>query len=184
MSDLPLKDKKIVVGISGSIALYKICEIVRLFKKEGADVFVVATDNALKFVGEITWRCLTGNEVLLDIFNSNISPNPHITLMNDCDLLLVAPASANCIAKFANGIADDALSTCYLAQSSKVLIAPAMHTNMWNAPSMQRNVKTLKEDSVEFIGPISGQLACGDVGEGKMADVIDVFNQACKMIAN
>lgn len=162
---------KIVLGVTGGIAAYKACELVRLFKKSGHEVRVVMTENAERFVGAITFEALSGNPVV-----TNLTNMAHIELAQWGDVLVVAPTTANFIAKYANGIADDALLTEALAFTNRVVLAPAMNTRMWQAEATQENLTRLKNRGVEFIGPAEGELACGEVGEGKMSDPAEIFS--------
>ena len=169
--------KNVLIGISGGIAAYKIPELVRLFTKAGASVKVVATQNALQFVSPLTLETLTTAKVYSDVFASvNDYSTEHIALAKWADVFLIAPATANVLGKFANGIADDALSTLYLAYTGKVYVAPAMNTHMYEHPAVQRNMQRLKEDGVSFLEPTEGMLACGDVGKGRMQDPPLIFD--------
>lgn len=169
--------KNVLIGISGGIAAYKIPELVRLFTKAGASVKVVATRNALQFVSPLTLETLTTAKVYSDVFASvNDYSTEHIALAKWADVFLIAPATANVLGKFANGIADDALSTLYLAYTGKVYVAPAMNTHMYEHPAVQRNMQRLKEDGVSFLEPTEGMLACGDVGKGRMQDPPLIFD--------
>lgn len=169
--------KNVLIGISGGIAAYKIPELVRLFTKAGASVKVVATRNALQFVSPLTLETLTTAKVYSDVFASvNDYSTEHIALAKWADVFLIAPATANVLGKFANGIADDALSTLYLAYTGKVYAAPAMNTHMYEHPAVQRNMQRLKEDGVSFLEPTEGMLACGDVGKGRMQDPPLIFD--------
>lgn len=169
--------KNVLIGISGGIAAYKIPELVRLFTKAGASVKVVATRNALQFVSPLTLETLTTAKVYSDVFASvNDYSTEHIALAKWADVFLIAPATANVLGKFANGIADDALSTLYLAYTGKVYVAPAMNTHMYEHPAVQRNMQRLKEDGVSFLEPTEGMLACGDVGKGRMQDLPLIFD--------
>ena len=169
--------KNVLIGISGGIAAYKIPELVRLFTKAGASVKVVATRNALQFVSPLTLETLTTAKVYSDVFASvNDYSTEHIALAKWADVFLIAPATANVLGKFANGIADDALSTLYLAYTGKVYVAPAMNTHMYEHPAVQRNMQRLKEDGVSFLEPTEGMLACGDIGKGRMQDPPLIFD--------
>ena len=166
-----LKGKKIVLGVSGGIAAYKACELVSRLKKLNAEVHVIMTDSAAKFVTPLTFQSLSMNQVAVDIFDSpSYWEIEHISLAKLADVIVIAPATANIIGKLAVGIADDMLSTTVMATKAKVIIAPAMNTNMYENPILQRNIKKLKELRYSFIEPGEGRLACGDVGKGKMAD--------------
>ncbi len=164
-----LKDKHIVLGVTGGIAAYKACDLVSRLKKQGAQVRVVLTANAAKFVPPLTFETLSGNPVVTDTFEPRKSLE-HISLAKWADVYVIAPASANCLAKLANGIADDLLSTTALAMTAPLLIAPAMNANMWRHPATQANFKTLVDRGAKSVGPMSGHLACGDDDVGRMAE--------------
>lgn len=166
-----LNGKKILLGISGGIAAFKTPELARKLIKAGAEVRVIATQNALKIVSPITLATLTHNNVYSEIFDpeTNYSPE-HISNAEWGDLLLVAPATANIIGKFANGIADDALSTTFLAFDKPVFIAPAMNNKMYNHPIVQRNIRQLQAIDIQIIEPTEGLLACGTEGKGRMEE--------------
>jgi phosphopantothenoylcysteine decarboxylase/phosphopantothenate--cysteine ligase len=171
-----LKGKRILLGVSGGIAAYKTPELVRLCVKAGAEVRVVTTKNALEFVTRLTLQTVSKNAVYTDVFEPvNAYTTEHIALNDWADVLLVAPASADVLGKFAAGIADDALSTTYLAFEHPVFVAPAMNTKMYRHPSVRRNMEQLRADGVHFIEPSEGELACGDVGKGRMEDPIVIF---------
>lgn len=166
-----LKNKKIILGISGSIAAYKAAYLIRLFIKEKAEVKVVTTKNALEFITKLTLETLSQNKVYSEVFNSqNNFSTGHIALTEWADIFVVAPASANIIGKFANGIADDALSTSLLAFSKKIFIAPAMNSRMLKNFAVKQNIKYLKDNGIYFIEPAKGELACGSHGEGRMEE--------------
>lgn len=166
-----LKGKNIVLGVSGGIAAYKACELVSRLKKLSAGVHVIMTDSASRFVTPLTFQSLSLNQVVLDMFDApKFWEIEHISLAKLADVFVIAPATANIIGKLANGIADDMLSTTAMATKAKVIIAPAMNTNMYENPIVQRNIKLLKDMGHIFVEPEEGRLACGDVGKGKMAD--------------
>ncbi len=170
-----LKGKTVVIGVSGGIAVYKVCDVVSRLKKLNATVHVIMTKSACEFVAPLTFQTLSQNYVVCDMFeNPKTWDVEHISLAKKADVFLVAPATANVIAKIANGICDDMLTTTIAATKAKVLIAPAMNTNMYENPIVQRNISTLKEYGYNFVEPESGRLACGDIGSGKLAspDVI------------
>ena len=159
------------LGVSGGISAYKSVELVRLLQERGHEVTVIMTRNATRFVGSLTFEALTGRPVAVDQFKVGLNTDiDHIALASTIDLLLVAPGTANVIGKFAHGIADDYLSSIYLATKAPVVVAPAMNTNMFSHPSVQRNLEILKERGVEFVEPGEGYLACGWVGKGRLAD--------------
>lgn len=164
-----LKDRHIVLGVTGGIAAYKACDLVSRIKKQGAQVRVVLTANAAKFVPPLTFETLSGNPVVTDTFEPRKSLE-HISLAKWADVYVIAPASANCLAKLANGIADDLLSTTALAMTAPLLIAPAMNANMWRHAATQANFKTLTQRGAKAVGPMSGHLACGDDDVGRMAE--------------
>lgn len=166
-----LKGKTIVLGITGSIAAYKICNLASMLKKLHADIHVIMTKNATNFVNPITFETLTGNKCLVDTFDRNFEFNvEHVSLAKKADIFLVAPASANVIGKIASGICDDMLTTTLFAFTKTKLIAPAMNTNMYNNPILQDNLNKLKKYGYEICEPKSGILACGDEGVGKLED--------------
>lgn len=174
---------RVGLGVSGGIAAYKAIEVLRGLQKAGCEVRVCMTRHATEFIQPLTFRALTENYVLVDDYESN-NPDPiaHINFSQNIDVLLVVPATANVIAKFANGIADDFLTSTYLASTAPVLIAPAMNTTMWFQPATQRNIEQLKNDGVKFVEPVSGRLACETVGTGKLEDVERIVEQALKLL--
>jgi len=173
-----LQGKKIVLGVTGCIAVYKAAELVRQMIKLGADVHVVMTQSALQFMAPLTFQTLTGNSVITELFKLYEERTiGHITLAQRGDLLVVAPATANIIGKAANGIADDILSTVLLATRRPVLFAPAMNEGMWDNPVMQRNVQALKSLGRRFVDPGFGELACGEHGRGRLADITDIVDE-------
>ena len=166
-----LKEKHIVLGVTGSIAAYKIASLASMLVKRQADVTVIMTPNATNFINPITFESLTGNKCLVDTFDRNFEFQvEHVSLAKQTDVVLVAPASANVIAKAAHGIADDMLTTTLLACTCPKIIAPAMNTRMYQNPVVQDNMRTLERYGMEVIAPASGYLACGDTGEGKMPE--------------
>lgn len=166
-----LTGKTIVLGVSGGIAAYKAAELTRLLIKAGARVHVVMTENGARFVTPTTFQALSGNPVWTEAWDERRANNmSHIDLTRAADALLIAPATANILAKLANGLADDLLSTLTLARDCPLLVAPAMNKQMWNNPATQRNVVQLKADGVRIIGPDAGEQACGEVGEGRMSE--------------
>ena len=163
--------KHIVLGVTGSIASYKIASLASMLVKQKADVTVIMTKNATNFINPITFESLTGNKCLVDTFDRNFEFQvEHVSLAKQTDVLLIAPASANVIAKAAHGIADDMLTTTLLACTCPKIFAPAMNTRMYQNPIVQDNMKTLTHYGMEVITPASGYLACGDTGEGKMPE--------------
>src|SRR5687767_14896076 len=155
----------------------------RLLQKAGCEVSVAMTKHATEFVQPLTFRALTDKHVIVDDYDpANPDPIAHINFSQSIDLLLVVPATANIIAKFANGVADDFLSSTYLASNAPVLIAPAMNTSMWENPATQRNVTQLKNDGVHFVEPVAGELACKTIGTGKLEDVENIVKQAMEIL--
>ncbi len=170
-----LTDKNIVIGVTGGIAAYKACDLVSKFKKMGANVDVIMTKSATKFIGLATMQTLSQNPVITDLFESpRYWDIEHISLAQKADILLVVPATANIIGKVASGIADDMLSTTIMASTGKVIFAPAMNTVMYNNKICQENILKLSQLGYRFIGPASGKLACGDMGLGRLAEVDDI----------
>ena len=166
-----LANKNIVLGVTGSIAAYKIATLCSMLKKRNANVTVIMTQNATNFINPITFETLTGNKCLVDTFDRNFQYNvEHVELAKVADVFLVAPASANIIAKAANGIADDMLSTTLLATTCPKLFSPAMNTRMYENPVTQDNMNKLEHYGMTVIKPATGYLACGDVGAGKMPE--------------
>ncbi len=166
-----LKGKTILLGVSGSIAAYKTASLASALKKQGADVHVLMTRNAVHFINPITFESLTGNKCLVDTFDRNFEFNvEHVALAKRADVVMVAPASANVIGKIAHGIADDMLTTTVMACKCRKLISPAMNTNMFENPVVQDNLKILADYGWQVIRPAVGYLACGDTGAGKMPE--------------
>ncbi len=174
---------RIGLGVSGGIAVYKAVEVLRLLQKAGCDVTVAMTEHAVEFVRPLTFRALTERHVIVDDYDpENPDPIAHINFSQNIDLLLIVPATANIIAKFAAGIADDFLSSAYLASTAPVMVAPAMNTAMWENSSTRRNIKRLKADGVYFVDPLAGELACKTVGTGKLEDVENIAAQALELL--
>lgn len=174
---IELENKKIVIGVTGSIAAYKIAGLCSMLKKKKADVTVIMTQNATNFINPITFETLTGNKCLIDTFDRNFQYDvEHVELAKAAEVFLVAPASANVIAKAAHGIADDMLTTTLLAATCPKLFAPAMNTRMYQNPITQDNLQILKKYGMKVITPASGHLACGDTGEGKMPEVEELYD--------
>lgn len=169
--------RTIVLGVTGSIAAYKACELVRLFVKNGDDVHVVMTDHAKEFVTALTFRTLSRNPVENAMFTDPLDWKPgHISLAEAADVLVIAPATANIIAKMSNGIADDLLSSVALATKAPILLAPAMNTGMWENAATQANIAILKKRGVRFVEIGNGELACGTSGPGRMAEPQTIFD--------
>ena len=163
--------RKVALGVSGGIAAYKAAEVLRGLQRAGCLVRVAMTKRACEFVQPLTFRALSGSHVIVDDYApDNPDPIAHITFSQSVDLLLVAPATANLIAKFANGIADDFLSSTYLASTAPVLLAPAMNTTMWQHPATRRNLEQLRADGVHILEPDEGEMACGTIGPGRLSD--------------
>jgi phosphopantothenoylcysteine decarboxylase / phosphopantothenate---cysteine ligase len=174
---------RVGLGVCGGIAVYKAVEVMRLLQKAGCEVSVAMTRHATEFVRPLTFRALTGGHVIVDDYDpQNPDPIAHVNFSQNIDLFLIVPATANTIAKFANGIADDFLSSTYLACTAPVMIAPAMNTTMWEQPATQRNIGQLKADGVRFVEPIAGELACKTVGTGKLEDVENIVEQAMELL--
>ena len=166
-----LKGKTVLLGVTGGIAAYKIANLASALVKLHADVNVIMTQNATKFINPITFESLTGNKCIVDTFDRNFKFKvEHIALAELADVFMIAPASANVIGKIANGIADDMLTTTFMACKKKKILAPAMNTNMYENPIVQDNIKKLKDYGMEIIEPATGYLACGTTGSGKLPD--------------
>lgn len=175
--------KKVILGVTGSIAAYKIASLASMLKKQGADVTVIMTQNAVNFINPITFETLTGNRCLVDTFDRNFEFQvEHVSLAKQADAFLVAPASADVIAKAAHGIADDMLTTTLLACTCPKLFAPAMNTRMYRNPIVQDNMRTLARYGMEVIAPAEGYLACGDTGEGKMPEPETLYQYIAKAL--
>ena len=175
---------RIGLGVTGGIAAYKAVEVLRLLQKSGCEVSVAMTRHATEFVQPLTFRALTDTYVIVDDYDpANPDLIAHINFSQNIDLLLIVPATANIIAKFANGIADDFLSSTYLASNASVLVAPAMNTTMWENPATKRNVAQLRADGVHFVEPVAGELACKTVGTGKLEDVENIVAQAMRLLS-
>ncbi len=170
-----LSGKNILIGITGAIAAYKILELIRLFKKNNANVKVVVTPNALNFVTKTTLESLSMNSVDINQFEIEDYKPEHIALTEEADIFLIAPASANTISKIANGICDNLLTSTFCAFKKQVIIAPSMNTGMWENPAVQKNLTILKENGVKIIEPEVGFLACGTNGKGRLADINVIF---------
>lgn len=164
-----LTNKNIILAVTGSIAAYKIANLASMLKKLNADVTVMMTENATNFINPITFETLTGNKCLVDTFDRNFQYSvEHVSIAKKADVVMIAPASANVIAKMAHGIADDMLTTTVLACKCKKIVAPAMNTNMFTNEIVQDNIEVLKKYGFEIVEPDSGRLACGDIGAGKL----------------
>ena len=179
-----LKEKNIILGVTGSIAAYKIAGLASMLVKRGCKVHVIMTRNATNFINPITFETLTGNKCLVDTFDRNFQYSvEHVSLAKLADVVMIAPASANVIAKLAHGIADDMLTTTVLACRCKKIISPAMNTNMYENPIVQDNLKICRNYGMEVIGPDFGYLACGDTGAGKMPEPDVLFDYIEKEVS-
>jgi phosphopantothenoylcysteine decarboxylase / phosphopantothenate---cysteine ligase len=177
-----LKNRTILLGITGGIAAYKTCELTRLLVKGGADVHVVMTKSAEQFVTPLTLQTLSQNKIHTDLFDlEKENEIGHINLADKADLIVVAPATANTIAKVTHGLCDDLLTTVISATKAKVVFAPAMNCNMWENPVTKRNVGQLKELNYYIIEPASGELACGYEGDGRMAEPEAIFQKISEL---
>jgi phosphopantothenoylcysteine decarboxylase/phosphopantothenate--cysteine ligase len=174
----------ILLGVTGSIAAYKACELTRLFVKDGHDVHVVMTAAAARFVSPLTFRTLSRNPVVLDMFDEPEEWVPgHVSLAERADALVVAPCTANVLAKLAHGLADDMLTATALATRAPLVIAPAMNTGMWEHPATRANLATLAARGATFVDADTGDLACGTTGKGRMADPQAVFERTLQKIS-
>ena len=179
-----LEGKTVVLGVTGGIAAYKSCEVVSRLRKQGAQVFVIMTKNACQFVAPMTFETLSNNPCVNDTFERPERWEvEHVALAKKADLFLIAPATANIMAKMAHGIADDMLSTTVLATKAPVLLAPAMNTGMWTNEVTQENLRILKARGVITIGPEGGLLACGDVGAGRMSEPVDIVSRCVELLS-
>jgi phosphopantothenoylcysteine decarboxylase / phosphopantothenate---cysteine ligase len=175
----------VALGVTGCIAAYKAVEILRGLQKRGACVRVVMTRHATEFVTPLTFQSISGSPVITEMFAPTDDPEiKHIQLAQSIDLLLVAPATANALAKFANGIADDFLSTVYISTTAPVLVAPAMNVEMWAHPATQENVRRLRERGVQFVDPEEGYLACRTVGAGRLAEPDEIVRRALALMGS
>jgi phosphopantothenoylcysteine decarboxylase/phosphopantothenate--cysteine ligase len=179
----PLRGRRIVLGVSGGIAAYKAVEVCRRLVDAGAHVAPVLTEDALRFVGALTFSALASEPARTSLFGGP-EPIPHTRLGQAADLVIVAPATAKLLGKYAAGISDDLLTATLLATRAPVLVAPAMHTEMWEHPAVQENLATLRRRGVHVVDPVSGRLAGGDVGEGRLADPADIVAAASAQFAS
>ena len=178
-----LKNKNIILGVTGGIAAYKACEIISNFKKQGANVYVIMTKNACKFITPLTLMTLSKNKVIVDMFETPTNYDvEHISLAKKADIFLIAPASANIIGKVANGIADDMLSTTIMATKSKIVFAPAMNDAMYQNKIVQDNINKLKHYGYYFIDPVEGMLACNSNGIGRLEDPKIIVEKISKLM--
>jgi len=174
-----MKGRELVIGVTGGIAAYKTAALVSQLVQAGAGVSVVMTRSATELVAPKTFEALTGRPVRVDMFG----PGPHIELAHQAEILCIAPATANFLAKAAHGLADDLLSTLLLAFAGPVILAPAMNSQMWQKPSVQRNVRQLREDGLLLVDPEEGYLSCGAVGPGRMASPEKIFQVVAETLA-
>ena len=175
---MELRGKRIALGITGGIAAYKSAELIRLLIKQGASVQVAMTEAATHFVTPTTFQALSGNRVFVDQWDTSAANSmAHINFSREADVVLVAPASANFLAKVAHGIADNLLTTLTLARNCPLLVAPAMNRQMWSNPATQRNIATLRGDGVAVLGPATGEQACGEIGDGRMIEPEEILEE-------
>lgn len=180
-----LQDKKVALGVTGGIAAYKAVEVLRGLQRAGCTVRVGMTKRACEFIQPLTFRALSGAHVVVDDYApDNADPIAHITFSQTVDLFLIAPATANMIAKLANGIADDFLTSTYLASTAPVLIAPAMNPTMWHHPATQRNLQQLRADGVTIVEPDEGEMACGSIGPGRLSEPDRIVAAALDILQN
>jgi phosphopantothenoylcysteine decarboxylase/phosphopantothenate--cysteine ligase len=173
---MALTGKRVLLGITGGIAAYKAAELTRLLVKDGADVRIVMTEAATRFIGTATLQALSGQPVWTDLWDARVNDAMgHIELSRDRELIVVAPASADFMAKLAHGLADDLLSTLCVARRCPLMVAPAMNVEMWQNPATARNAETLRRDGVQIVGPASGGQACGEMGMGRMTEPADIL---------
>lgn len=177
-----LKGKKILIGITGGIAAYKICELIRMYKRQNAEVTVIATPNALKFVTVLTLQTLSQNPVYVEQYEFGNYKPEHISLSDWADIFVIAPASANTIGKIANGISDNLLTSVASAFGKKFIIAPAMNCGMWDNPLVQKNISTLKDLDYEIVEPEVGYLACGATGKGRLCILEKIFDKTVEIL--
>ncbi|MGQ0635783.1 MAG: flavoprotein [Planctomycetaceae bacterium] len=179
-----MRGREILLGVTGGIAAYKAADLASKLVQGGAAVSVVLTPAARRFIGATTFEALTNRPVYSKLFSPREHPlGEHIGLARRAHLLLIAPATADCLAKFAHGLADDLLSTLYLAFAGPVVVAPAMNSDMWAKPPVQRNVAQLRVDGVHFVEPAEGWLSCGTVGPGRMAEPAQIIEQIRPLLA-
>ncbi len=175
--------RRVLLAVSGGIAAYKACDIVSRLDKRGIDVQVIMTENATKFVTPLTFEALSGRMVYTDTFDYSYDASiKHISLAQEADLMCIAPATANIIAKIARGIADDMVSSTFLAATCPVVVCPAMNTHMYENASTQANLHTLEERGISLVGPGVGKLACGDVARGTLSPVDEIVDAIVRML--
>jgi len=178
-----MNGRRLVIGVTGGIAAFKTAALVSQLVQNGANVRVALSPAAEAFIGPATFAALTGHRVLRDVFDEQHPLGAHIHLADHAELLCVAPATANFLAKAAHGTADDLLSTLYLACSCPVLLAPAMNDRMWNNPAVQRNLQQLRDDGIHFVEPEEGWLSCRTIGKGRMASPETIYTAIEKVLS-
>ena len=181
-SEAQKPQKTVLLGVTGGIAAYKACEIVRGLQKAGVRVKVCMTEHATHFVDPVTFRSLTHEKVAVDLFDDPTDPIHHISLAEEADAFVIAPCTANVLAKLANGIADDMVSSTFLATTCPVIVCPAMNTHMYENAATQANLATLAARGIELVGPGIGKLACGDVAKGTLSPVDEIVEAICKKL--
>lgn len=178
-----MASKDVILGVTGSIAAYKACDIINVLRRKGINVTVIMTREAKEFIAPLTLQTLSNNKIYSEMFELPAEHNPlHTSLADRADLILIAPACANTIGKLANGICDDLLTAVTLASKARVLVAPAMNEKMYKNPAIQDNIKTLKRRGISFVGPIKGPLACGHEGIGHIARIDSIVAEALKLL--
>ncbi|MGN1153934.1 MAG: bifunctional phosphopantothenoylcysteine decarboxylase/phosphopantothenate--cysteine ligase CoaBC [Candidatus Gastranaerophilaceae bacterium] len=180
---MQLEGKTILIGITAGIAAYKICELIRMYKRGGANVRVVVTPNTLNFVTKLTLETLSQNEVFVDNFEEKEYKPEHISLCDEADVMVIAPATANTISKIANGICDNLLTSTVCAFNKPIIVAPAMNTNMWNNSIIQDNLQKLEINRFNILNPESGFLACGTTGNGRLCSLEKIFDKTIEVIS-
>src|SRR2546421_7671852 len=182
-SEQEFSARRVALGVTGGIAAYKSIEVLRGLQRAGCEVRVTMTKHACEFIQPLTFRALSGSYVLVDDYAAdNPDPIAHITFSQTIDLFIIAPATANMLAKLANGVADDFLSSTYLACTAPVLVAPAMNTVMWDHPATRRNLQKLREDGVHLIDPDAGEMACGTFGPGRLSEPERIVSAALELL--
>lgn len=179
---MTLDGRRVAVAMGGGIAAYKAVMVVRELMRRGAEVRVLMTESATRFVGPVTLSGLTGRPPVVDLWDEGYAGEVHVDVTDWAELVIVAPATANLIARVAHGLADDVVSTTLLCARSPVLFAPAMHTRMWERPSTQRNVARVREDGAHVVGPVEGPLASGEVGAGRMSEPTEIVDAAASIL--
>ena len=180
-----MSNPRVALGVTGSIAAYKACELVRLMVRAGWDVHVIMTAAAQKFVAPLTFQTLSRNPVATDAFSPPAQWEPgHVALAESIHALVIAPCTANCVAKLAHGLADDLLTATALATRAPLVIAPAMNDGMWDNPATQENLAALRKRGVRVVEPGEGELACGSCGKGRMAEPAEIFEQLQNIDSN